>query len=186
MHLVFYFAHQTIKFQNDGLFYFLVAAYNEWGVGNTSEPFLVVLHHLGPTFINAYIVNVLQSWLIETEGNMGITISFSQRGMHAQSVSSRTDGRLTFYKEFLYYVGFFRYYVKHPLWHCDWVKLSKRIFLIKPSHMCSWWGSFIKNYIFKNLFKLNKDTSWCTKLVHLLCKKRLIYHYQSPQILCTI
>ena len=106
--------------------------------------------------------------------------------MHVQSVSSRTDGRLTFYKEFLYYFSFFRYCVKHPLWHCDWVKLSKRIFLIKPSYMCFWWSSFIRNYIFKTLFKLNKDTIWCTKIVHLLCKKRLICHYQSPQILCTI
>ena len=28
-------------------------------------------HHLGSKFINEYIVNLLQTWLIETEGNLG-------------------------------------------------------------------------------------------------------------------
>ena len=145
-----------------------MAAYTEWGVGNNPEPFWVVLHHLGPTFINGYtcIVNVLQTWLIETEGNMGVMISFSQGGMHPQSVSCRRDGRLMFYKAFLYYFGFFRYCLKHSLlWYCDWVKLSKRISLFKPSYMCSCDGAhLLKNFIFKPFFKFNKDTIWCTKI----------------------
>ena len=77
-----------------------MAAYTERGVGYIPENLWVVLHHLGPAFIHAYIVNVLQNWLIETEGNMGVMISFSQGGMHSQSVSSRTDGRLMFHEKF--------------------------------------------------------------------------------------
>ena len=35
------------------------------------KPFGGVFHHLGPTFINAYVVKLQQTWLIETESNMG-------------------------------------------------------------------------------------------------------------------
>ena len=72
----------------------MVAAYTERGVGYNPEPLWVVLHHLGRAFINAYIVNVQQNWLIETEGNMGVMISFSQGGMHSQS---RPVARLIFF-----------------------------------------------------------------------------------------
>ena len=35
----------------------------ERGTGNNPELLWVAFHHLGPTFINAYIVNLLQAWL---------------------------------------------------------------------------------------------------------------------------
>ena len=37
----------------------------------SQKPFGVAFHYVGPrsTFINAYIVNLLQTYIIETEGN---------------------------------------------------------------------------------------------------------------------
>ena len=32
----------------------------------------VVVHHIGPTFTNAYFVNLFQTWLIEAKDNMGL------------------------------------------------------------------------------------------------------------------
>ena len=43
------------KILNDGHFKILAKACPEWGEGNYREPFLVVFHYLGSTFINAYI-----------------------------------------------------------------------------------------------------------------------------------
>ena len=59
-------------------------AYTVRGAGNNPEPFGVAFHHLGPTFIYAYIVNSLQTWLIENEGNMGV-MSYLGQGGHALS-----------------------------------------------------------------------------------------------------
>ena len=43
-------------------------------------------------------VNVLQTWLIETMGNMGLVdLPLGQGGLHSPSVSSRTGGRLMSY-----------------------------------------------------------------------------------------
>ena len=49
----------------------LVAAFTEQGAGNAPEPFGVAFHHLSRTFINTYIANLLQTWLIEPDGNTG-------------------------------------------------------------------------------------------------------------------
>ena len=38
--------------------------------GNNPEPFEVAFHHVGPTFIIAHIVNLLQTWLVGTKDNM--------------------------------------------------------------------------------------------------------------------
>ena len=63
---------QERKILNDGHLNIFVAAYTGWGAGNNPESFGVAFHNLGPTFINAYIVNLLQTCLIETEGKMGL------------------------------------------------------------------------------------------------------------------
>ena len=62
---------QDHKSLND-YFKIFAAAYTGWGAGNNPESFGVAFHHPGPTFTNAYIVNLLQTCLIETEGNMGL------------------------------------------------------------------------------------------------------------------
>ena len=52
---------------------------NLWGV---------VFHYLGPTFINAYIVKLLQTWLIETESNMGIMVLLDPEMFSLSALSS--------------------------------------------------------------------------------------------------
>ena len=42
---------------NDGHLKFFAAAYTGWGAGNVPELFGVALYHVGPSFINAYIVS---------------------------------------------------------------------------------------------------------------------------------
>ena len=61
---------QDCKILSDSHLFFFAAAYTGWGASNNPEAFGVTFHHLGPTFINVYIVNLLQTKLIETEGNM--------------------------------------------------------------------------------------------------------------------
>ena len=45
-------------------------------------------YFLGPTFINACIVNLLQTWLIETDCSMGVMTYLGQEGLHSQSALS--------------------------------------------------------------------------------------------------
>ena len=56
------------------------------GAGNYSEALGLVFHHQGSTFINAYC-KVLQTWLIETEGNIVVMIYLSQGGLRSPIAS---------------------------------------------------------------------------------------------------
>ena len=63
------------------------------GVGNDPIPLGLAFHHQGSAFINAYcqaamdlsmhVVKPLQTWLIETEGNMGLMICLGQGGLRS-------------------------------------------------------------------------------------------------------
>ena len=57
----------------------MAAAYPDQGAGNAPEPLGLTLHYQGPTFINAvmHIVKLLQTWLIEIEGNMEVMVCLS-------------------------------------------------------------------------------------------------------------
>ena len=50
------------------------------------------------------IVNLLQTWSIETEGNMRVMICLSQGGLLSLSVLSRTVLKLLFYKHLLFLI----------------------------------------------------------------------------------
>ena len=78
--------------------FFFAAASTERGAGNNPEPFGVAFGQLGPTFINVYIVKLLQTLLIKTEGNIRVMICLGQGGLCSPNVSSRTGRRLMFYK----------------------------------------------------------------------------------------
>ena len=85
------------KIVNDGCLIFFATAYNGWGADNNPEPFGGAFHRLGPTFIKAYIINLLQTWLFETEGNMGlINLPRPRRSMLSM--------RLMFYKHLLFQI----------------------------------------------------------------------------------
>ena len=66
--------------------------------------FWVAFHHLGPTFIDAYSVTLLQTWLIKTEGNMRVIwgMFLGQGRLCSLSVSSKTSENLMFYKHVLF------------------------------------------------------------------------------------
>ena len=53
---------------------------------NLPQEFVWVYHN-GPTFI-MHIVKLVQTWLIETEGNMGVMICLSQGGLRSLSALS--------------------------------------------------------------------------------------------------
>ena len=65
----------------------IVVASPDRVVCNDPEALEIAFHHQGPTFINA-IVRLLQTWFIETEGNMGIIICLSQGGLRCMSALS--------------------------------------------------------------------------------------------------
>ena len=48
---------QDHKILNDGHLKKFVAAYTGWGAGNVPEPLGIAFHHVGPTFINAYVIS---------------------------------------------------------------------------------------------------------------------------------
>ena len=63
----------------------IAVSWPDCGVCNDPVPLGLAFHHQGSTFINAYcqaamnlsmhVVNPLQTWLIETEGNMGSVLA---------------------------------------------------------------------------------------------------------------
>ena len=48
---------QEIKNLNNCLLQQIAAAYTGWDASNVPESFGVAFHHIGPTFINAYIIS---------------------------------------------------------------------------------------------------------------------------------
>ena len=63
----------------------VVKAWPDFIAGNDPEALGLALHHQGLTFINAHIVKLLQTWLIEAEGNMGVMICFPNEVLHITS-----------------------------------------------------------------------------------------------------
>ena len=73
----------------------IAVSWPDCGVGNDPVPLGLAFHHQGATFINAYcqaamslsmhVVKPLQTWLIETEGNMGLMICLGQGGLRSLS-----------------------------------------------------------------------------------------------------
>ena len=75
----------------------IAVSWSDCGVGNDPIPSGLAFHHQGSTFINAYcpaamnlsmhVVKPQQTWLVETEGNMGLMICLGKGGLHSLSAS---------------------------------------------------------------------------------------------------
>ena len=65
----------------------MIVACPDRRAGNDLKALDLAFHHQGPTFIRAHF-KLLQTWLIETEGNMGLIIYLDKRCLHSPSALS--------------------------------------------------------------------------------------------------
>ena len=67
----------------------MAAAYPDRGAGNDPEPLGFSSHFTTKALHSLmHLVKLLQTWLIETEGNMGVMICFYQGGLSSPIASS--------------------------------------------------------------------------------------------------